>query len=566
MQRIAFFALMTLICCCRSAAQHTDANDFVTLVDNARKLSTEKKWKDAVAAWEQVKEKNPVNGAYIASLADAYYFDAQYAKAIEAYKQQLDLRYGFLATPTYNIACCYALLGQKEPALQWLDKAFKMGFRSYTTAQNDPDLNILHGDPRYVSIVALEDVSKMNRVQGWQYDMEILKKEVMRKAYIRRELSLDAFNKQYETLYRSVDKYTDVQMILQLMKLMVCVGDGHSNLFPPSRQEFRLTTPVQYYLFNDGLYIIAADPKYKDLLGSKVLAFGKKSVEEVIQTLSPYIVRDNEMGVLQSLPLLMRFTSAMHALGLGADPGKSELKLMDMNGKTFSATLISDTLTPRVDHKSVPDNWVKLYEVTGKPVPYYLKNVKALYWFEKLPNSNTVYFQWNTVRNDKNITLSKFTDSLMNYINDNNIEKLVIDLRWNNGGNTALLPYFINAVIKNEKINQRGNLFVIIGRRTFSAAQNLSTYLEQQTNATFVGEPTGSNPNFVGEEDFITLPYSKVAMNVSDWFWQSSWPWDNRTWIAPSIYIPPTFKAYSNNTDEALNGIQDIISKQRKGF
>jgi hypothetical protein len=207
-----------------------------------------------------------------------------------------------------------------------------------------------------------------------------------------------------------------------------------------------------------------------------------------------------------------------------------------------------------------------LYEVNGKPVPNYLKNLKALFWFEKLPGTNAVYFQWNSVRNDKNITLNKFTDSLMKYMSDNNLEELIIDLRWNNGGNTMLLPYFITTLIKNEKINKRGNLFVITGRRTFSAAQNLATYLEKQTNAIFVGEPTGSSPNFVGEEDFITLPYSKVAMNVSDWFWQSSWPWDSRTWIAPNIYVPPTFKAYSVNRDEVLETLVGLIMNGKKGF
>lgn len=568
MQLRILFILMaaSMLFSCRSLAQQSDATEFINLLANARKLSAEKKWKDATAAWEQVTGRNPVNGEYITSLGDAYYNNAQYPQAIEAYKKQIQFRYGFLPSAAYNIACCYALAGEKELAIQWLDRSFQMGFRSYTHAQADADLKILHGDPRFKKILALEDVSKMSRVQGWQYDMEILKKEVMRKAYVRRDLSFDTFNKEYETLYRSIDKRTDAQIVLELMKLMVLVGDGHSSIFPPSRGEFKLTMPVQYYLFKDGLYIVAAHPKYRHLLGSKVIAFEKKTVDEVIQKLSPYITRDNDMGVLQNLPSVMRHTPALHALGLTADPNKTELKLMDANGRQSTATIIADTLQPRVDHKSVPDHWIKLYEVNGKPVPNYLKNLKALYWFEKMPGMNTVYFQWNSVRNDRNVTLSKFTDSLMKYIDENDIEKLVIDLRWNNGGNTMLLPYFITSIVKNDKINKRGNLFVITGRRTFSAAQNLATFLEKQTNAVFVGEPTGSSPNFVGEEDFITLPYSKLAMNVSDWFWQSSWPWDNRTWIAPTIYMPPTFKAYSNNTDEVLETLSKLILNEKKGF
>lgn len=46
------------------------------------------------------------------------------------------------------------------------------------------------------------------------------------------------------------------------------------------------------------------------------------------------------------------------------------------------------------------------------------------------------------------------------------------------------------------RINWRGALFVIIGRNTFSAAQNSATLLDRHTHAVFVGEPTGSRPSF----------------------------------------------------------------------
>ncbi len=131
----------------------------------------------------------------------------------------------------------------------------------------------------------------------------------------------------------------------------------------------------------------------------------------------------------------------------------------------------------------------------------------------------------------------------------------MIDLRRNNGGNTALLPPLIHGLIRSEQINQRGKLFVIIGRRTFSAAQNAATFIERHTNAIFVGEPTGSSPNFIGEDLIFTLPYSQLMANVSDFYWQSSWPMDYRAWIAPQIYRPPTFAAYRANRDPALEAI-----------
>ena len=128
-------------------------------------------------------------------------------------------------------------------------------------------------------------------------------------------------------------------------------------------------------------------------------------------------------------------------------------------------------------------------------------------------------------------------------------------MRWNNGGNTYLSRPLVNRIIRSDKVNQPGKLFVIIGRRTFSAAQNTATYLERYTNAIFVGEPTGSSPNFVGEETPFSLPYSKILANVSDLYWESSWPQDQRMWLAPQVYVSPTFADFRAGRDAALEAI-----------
>jgi hypothetical protein len=107
-------------------------------------------------------------------------------------------------------------------------------------------------------------------------------------------------------------------------------------------------------------------------------------------------------------------------------------------------------------------------------------------------------------------------------------------------------------------INRRGALFVIIGRQTFSAAQNTATAIGRETSAIFVGEPTGSRPNFIGETIYFELPWSKVRANAADLFWQTSWPMDYRTWVAPDLYAPPTFAAYSRNEDPAMDAILGV--------
>jgi C-terminal processing protease CtpA/Prc len=166
-----------------------------------------------------------------------------------------------------------------------------------------------------------------------------------------------------------------------------------------------------------------------------------------------------------------------------------------------------------------------------------------------------VYFQFNEVRNDEQEPLDRFCQRLFEFIAKHPVDKLVIDIRWNAGGNLLLNPPLVHGLIRCDKVNQRGKLFVIIGRNTASAAQCLAAQIERNASVLFVGEPTGSSPNFVGETCPLSLPYSKMQATISDLYWQNSIAMDYRTWIAPEIYTPPTFAAYRAKQDPALKAI-----------
>ena len=56
-------------------------------------------------------------------------------------------RYGYMAA--FNIACAYALMGEKAQALDWMEKAFDLGWQDYAHAQRDTDLDSLRDDERF---------------------------------------------------------------------------------------------------------------------------------------------------------------------------------------------------------------------------------------------------------------------------------------------------------------------------------------------------------------------------------------------------------------------------------
>ncbi len=53
----------------------------------------------------------------------------------------------------YNIACGYALTGNKDKALDWLGRAVDAGFRDRQLMTTDSDLESLRGDPRFDALV-----------------------------------------------------------------------------------------------------------------------------------------------------------------------------------------------------------------------------------------------------------------------------------------------------------------------------------------------------------------------------------------------------------------------------
>lgn len=53
----------------------------------------------------------------------------------------------------YNVACGYALAGQKEEAIDWLELSVKAGYNDFDHLRKDPDLDSLRNEKRYKKLL-----------------------------------------------------------------------------------------------------------------------------------------------------------------------------------------------------------------------------------------------------------------------------------------------------------------------------------------------------------------------------------------------------------------------------
>jgi len=74
--------------------------------------------------------------------------DDRYDEAIEAFQKAIDAGYREDAA-SYNIACGYALKGDRDKAFEWLRKAAEAGFEVASYLERDDDLDNLKSDPRW---------------------------------------------------------------------------------------------------------------------------------------------------------------------------------------------------------------------------------------------------------------------------------------------------------------------------------------------------------------------------------------------------------------------------------
>jgi hypothetical protein len=513
-------------------------------------------WPKAAQAFGQIVRENPHNGENWHNYGFALHSLKRYDEAINAWSKSVELGYQ-PATGQYNIACANALKGHKEEALAWLEKALAAGFSQEELLRTDADLESLRGDPRFKKLLGAPPEG-LSREERWRYDLDHLLRRMEKVHYnLYAKVSREKLHAAVEDLKGRIGDLKDEEMAVGVQSILAMVGDGHTTMMWDNRhggQASRPRYPVELYEYKEGLYVRGAAPSIAEIAGSKVLRIGNASAEEALKAVAPLCSRDNTMGIKIQAPLYLTNPAVLTYLKLADSMSGTAMVVRKPTGEEATIELKPAVIRARDAKKFVRAN---AHATARQPISF--KNNDDQYWFEYVPEKKLVYFQYNQVGNKADEPLEKFCCRLFAFINEKPVEYLVIDMRNNSGGNNFLNRPLVHGLIRCDKVNRSGHLFVLVGRRTFSAAMNGAVDIERNSNAVFVGEPTGSSPNFVGETTILVLPCSGLRLSCSSLYWQSSTASDRRTWIAPDLVAEPSIVAFAANRDPGLEAIFGYI-------
>jgi hypothetical protein len=342
------------------------------------------------------------------------------------------------------------------------------------------------------------------------------------------------FSAQIAEIDAGLPQMTRTQAILAFARLVNSI-DGHTSFdVTQSGADFKMA-PLKVYDFDDGLYVVGAEPEHDALVGQRIVEIGRHPIEDVWSQVLEYAPYDNAYSRRWHGSVWVLFGELLHGLGLIEEASRIPFTFEASDGTR--TTLEIETVTPSRYWDMVAfGGWGGLPK---RDVPLSMSRRDEAFWFAPLEDADALYIQYNAVRSSTSgsVNIRTFANDIRAAVEQHDDERVILDMRHNPGGdNTTFGPLL--TVMQEIGASRPGRLIVITSRRTFSAAANFATELEKTDSVIFVGEPMGGSPNLYGDTRPVRLPNSGLTALISSRYWERSTPDDTRDTITPDVIVP----------------------------
>jgi uncharacterized protein (TIGR03437 family) len=336
-----------------------------------------------------------------------------------------------------------------------------------------------------------------------------------------------AFNQAVSDLRDAIPQLSDTEVMVGLARIVALPGDGHTSLYLTQAGASFHTLPLNMRWFEDGLYITAAGTDYPKAVGARVLRIGDRSVDEAYQAIASIVSHENDSWVRDFSPTYFIITDILQALKIAPDILTVRFELEDIAGTQFTLDIASHASGVSVKGIFVPDG--------AGFTPLWRQHLDQNYWFTYIESSRTLYFAYNQCAERADLPFAQFNAQLWAVFDSNPVERFVIDLRNNGGGDSNVLnPFLTSGAARGARFTKTRPI-LIIGRHTFSSAIINAVQMRQSPVRT-MGEPSGGSTNHYGNVKTFVLPNSRLTVNYSTQYF--SFPGYGPGPMLPDVTVP----------------------------
>jgi hypothetical protein len=374
----------------------------------------------------------------------------------------------------------------------------------------------------------------------WREDLRYLARELPLKhknAFHR--ITRAQFEREVSALDARLPSLSDDRIVMEMSRIVAMIGDGHTSLgwgslFP--------RVPLGLFWFGGELRVTETTVRERRLLGAKVLKIGGVPIAEVYRREQPYIQQAETEGFVRNWSArYLLYPAHLKTLGLSREATHAAYTFEDERGSRF-------TLNIRAAESADDAQWLD----AARSKPLSAMRAERPLWYEYLKDSQTLYF--NFAGYPRRREFEAFSREFFDFIDSHDVKRLVIDMRRNGGGDFNRGREFIVGKLKQRpRFGERGRLYVITGRATFSAGMVNALDFRNELHAILVGEPTGQRPNSYSENRGFSLPNSHLDLSYSTEFYKLQ-PTDTPG-VIPDQLIEPDWSSYRAGRDRALEWI-----------
>jgi hypothetical protein len=323
-----------------------------------------------------------------------------------------------------------------------------------------------------------------------------------------------------------VDQYTPADFSLEVSRAVALSGNGHTS----SSMSYARRLPVRVWWFNDGLYVVTAATGYDELIGARVEKFGRYDAEQTLQRLRPYISGTDGWARDQS-PLYLVNSDALFHVGASRERNAATLTLRLKDGQRVERRLPIVPLPRRrgefwgvLVSPSIAESgrWPHALDQLEEVPLTYREPVDISHAFVGA-RDEVLYLRSNRINttNENQPMELRLTDLLEEIVVQQPPPAVVLDLRFNTGGNVLMTVLFAQALPR--LLDPHARIAILVGPATFSAAIVTVSMLKAEAGdrVLIVGEDMGDRPSFWSEGDSVKLPNSIIQVRNStsyhDW-------------------------------------------------
>lgn len=337
---------------------------------------------------------------------------------------------------------------------------------------------------------------------------------------------------------------------LEMARLVAMFGNGHTELQLFSGPNAFTRLPVRLYRFGDTLRVITASSSHRELLGARVLRFGRMPVESALRAIEPYLANDNAMEFMHQAPTTLASPEVLHALGATTWRDSAEITFALENGQETVKVLAG-----------VRALFGAQSRLAGVPRPWTALDLQRYYWHRLRADLGLAYFRIDASANiDGQPLLATVIEDFFRTVDSARPPVLVVDIRDNTGGNNYRNVPLIDGIAARPAYRTRGALYVITGRATFSAGTDVGRRLAQVAQPIFVGERSRGDPRQSGNVERLTLPHGGFRVDYSE---QHELVGTGTSPYLPlDIEAPPTFASMIAGRDPAMEAVLRAMARR----